>query len=148
MKQVWGDFKAFIMRGNVLDLAVAVVIGAAFKAVIDSLVNDVITPIIGAIIGKPNFNSLVVNLRGCTTNSKGARVCNGAVAYGSFLTNVFNFLIIAAAIFVMIKTFERLQNIRKRDGGEEAEPLASDEVVLLTEIRDLMRERPAGRQVE
>jgi large conductance mechanosensitive channel len=148
MKQIWGDFKAFIMRGNVLDLAVAVVIGAAFKAVIDSLVNDVITPIIGAIIGKPNFNSLVVNLRGCTTSSKGARVCNGAVAYGSFLTSVFNFLIIAAAIFVMIKTFERLQNIRKRDGGEEAEPLASDEVVLLTEIRDLMRERPAGRQVE
>jgi large conductance mechanosensitive channel len=142
------EFRDFAMKGNVVDLAVAVIIGAAFKQVIDSLVNDVITPIIGAVVGKPNFNSLVVNLRGCTTSSKGARVCNGTVAYGSFLTNVFNFLIIAAAIFVMIKTFERLQNIRKRDGGDEAEPLASDEVVLLTEIRDLLRERPAARQVE
>jgi large conductance mechanosensitive channel len=149
VKAFWEDFKAFIMRGNVLDLAVAVVIGAAFKAVVDSLVNDVITPIIGAIIGKPNFNSLVLNLRGCTTSSKGARVCNGTVAYGSFLTNIFNFLVIAAAIFVMIKTFERLQNIRKREGDtEEESALASDEVVLLTEIRDLLRERPVGRQTE
>ena len=148
MKQFWEDFKAFIMRGNVLDLAVAVVIGAAFKQVVDSLVNDIITPIIGAIIGKPNFNRLVVNLRGCTTRSKGARVCNGTVAYGSFLTNIFNFLIIAAAIFVMIKTFERLQNLRKRAGTEDESPLASDEVVLLTEIRDLLRERPVGRQTE
>jgi large conductance mechanosensitive channel len=148
VKQFWEDFKAFIMRGNVLDLAVAVVIGAAFKQVVDSLVNDIITPIIGAIVGKPNFNSLVLNLRGCTTSSKGARVCNGTVAYGSFLTNIFNFLIIAAAIFVMIKTFERLQNLRTRAGTEDESPLANDEVVLLTEIRDLLRERPVGRQTE
>lgn len=138
MNQLWQDFKAFIMRGNVLDLAVAVIIGASFKAVVDSLVNDVITPIIGAVVGKPNFNSLVLNLRGCSTTKTG-RVCNGTVAYGSFLTSIFNFLIIAAAIFVMIKTFEKLQNLRKRDGEEEG-PLASDEVVLLTEIRDLLRE--------
>jgi large conductance mechanosensitive channel len=126
----------------VLDLAVAVVIGAAFKSVVDSLVNDVITPIIGAIIGKPNFNSLVLNLRGCTTNSKGARECNGTVAYGSFLTNVVNFIIIAAAIFVMIKTFEKLQTLRQRDAASEVDtPAPSDETVLLTEIRDLLRER-------
>jgi large conductance mechanosensitive channel len=140
VNQLWQDFKAFIMRGNVLDLAVAVIIGASFKAVVDSLVNDVITPVIGAVVGKPNFNSLVLNLRGCSTNSKGVRTCNGTVAYGSFLTSIFNFLIIAAAIFVMIKTFEKLQNLRKRDGEEEESPLASDEVVLLTEIRDLLRE--------
>jgi large conductance mechanosensitive channel len=59
VKQFWDDFKAFVMRGNVLDLAVAVIIGAAFKAVIDSLVNDVITPLIGAVVGKPNFNDPV-----------------------------------------------------------------------------------------
>jgi large conductance mechanosensitive channel len=141
VKQFWGEFKAFIMRGNVLDLAVAVVIGAAFKAVVDSLVNDIVAPIIGAIIGKPNFNSLVLNLRGCSTNSKSVRICNGTVAYGSFLTNIFNFLIIAAAIFVMIKTFERLQALRKRDGDEADSPVPSDEAVLLTEIRDLLRER-------
>lgn len=142
MKQFWEEFKAFIMRGNVLDLAVAVIIGAAFKAVVDSLVNDIVTPIIGALVGKPNFNSLVLNLRGCSTNAKGLRTCNGTVAYGSFLTNIFNFLIIAAAIFVMIKTFERLQNLRKRDGDAAADsPVPSDEAVLLTEIRDLLRER-------
>jgi large conductance mechanosensitive channel len=141
VKQFWEDFKAFIMRGNVLDLAVAVIIGAAFKAVIDSLVNDVITPIIGAVVGKPNFNDLVVNLRGCHLNAKGASICKGTVRYGSFLTQVTNFLIIAAAIFVMIKMFERLQAIRKRDEEAAENPLASDEVSLLTEIRDLLRER-------
>jgi large conductance mechanosensitive channel len=124
------------MRGNVLDLAVAVIIGAAFKTVIDSLVNDVITPFIGAIFGKPNFNDLVLNLRGC---HKG--VCKGTVRYGNFLTNVTNFRIIAAAIFVMIEAFERLQTIRKLEEEETGEPtLASDDVSLLTEIRDLLRE--------
>jgi large conductance mechanosensitive channel len=143
VRQFWEDFKAFIMRGNVLDLAVAVIIGAAFKAVVDSLVNDIITPVIGAIVGKPNFNSLVLNLRGCTGPAS-KRVCNGTVAYGSFLTNIFNFLVIAASIFVMIKTFEKLQNLRKREGdGVEEGPLASDEVVLLTEIRDLLRQNAA-----
>ena len=130
MKQFWQEFKAFIMRGNVLDLAVAVVIGAAFKTVIDSLVNDVITPFIGAVVGKPNFNSLTFKLG------------KGVVQYGRFLTNVVNFLIIAAAIFVMIKTFERLQNLRQRDAAAEVDtPAPSDETVLLTEIRDLLRER-------
>jgi large conductance mechanosensitive channel len=143
VKQLWGDFKAFIMRGNVLDLAVAVIIGAAFKTVIDSLVNDVITPLIGAVVGKPNFNELVLNLRGCHLDAKThVSVCKGTVHYGNFLTSVTNFLIIAAAIFVMIKAFERLQRIRRREELETGEhPLASDEVTLLTEIRDLLRER-------
>jgi len=130
MKAFWQEFKAFIMRGNVLDLAVAVVIGAAFKTVVDSLVNDVITPLIGAIVGKPNFSSLTLKLG------------KGVVAYGKFLTSVFNFLVIAAAIFVMIKTFEKLQNLRQRDAAAEVDtPAPSDETVLLTEIRDLLRER-------
>jgi large conductance mechanosensitive channel len=149
VKQFWEDFKAFVMRGNVLDLAVAVIIGAAFKTVIDSLVNDVITPLIGAVVGKPNFNDLVLNLRGCQTETKAGaaiRVCKGTVRYGNFLTSVTNFIIIAAAIFVMIKAFERLQAIRKRDAEETGEnPLASDEVTLLTEIRDLLRERPVNQ---
>jgi large conductance mechanosensitive channel len=147
VKQLWNDFKAFVMRGNVLDLAVAVIIGAAFKTVIDSLVNDVITPLIGAVVGKPNFNELVLNLRGCTTKKQGGKlvdVCKGTVHYGNFLTQVTNFLIIAAAVFVMIKAFERLQAIRRRDAELEAEnPVLTDEAVLLTEIRDLLRDRAA-----
>lgn len=146
MTQLWPDFKAFIMRGNVLDLAVAVIIGAAFKTVIDSLVNDVITPLIGAVVGKPNFNTLVVNLRGCHLERNAKRelvsVCKGTVRYGNFLTSVTNFIIIAAAIFVMIKAFERLQRIRRRQAELEAEnPVLTDEAVLLTEIRDLLRDR-------
>jgi large conductance mechanosensitive channel protein len=145
VKQLWEDFKSFIMRGNVLDLAVAVILGVAFKAVIDSFVGDVIMPFVGAIVGKPNFNTLVVNLRGCRTETKdkvAASVCRGTVHYGNFLTQVTNFLIIGASIFVLIKAFERLQAVRKRDAEETGEnPLASDEVTLLTEIRDLLRER-------
>ncbi|MDQ1533395.1 MAG: large conductance mechanosensitive channel [Actinomycetota bacterium] len=130
MKAFWQEFKAFIMRGNVLDLAVAVIIGAAFKTVVDSLVNDVITPLIGAIVGQPNFSSLTLKLG------------KGVVNYGKFLTSVFNFLLIAAAIFVMIKTFEKLQTLRQRDAAAEVDtPAPSDETVLLTEIRDLLRER-------
>jgi large conductance mechanosensitive channel len=145
VKQLWDDFKSFIMRGNVLDLAVAVILGAAFKAVIDSFVSDVIMPFIGAIVGKPNFNDLVVNLRGCHTVIKdhvAVSVCKGTVMYGKFLTQITNFIIIGASIFVMIKAFERLQAVRKRDAEATGEnPLASDEVTLLTEIRDLLRER-------
>jgi large conductance mechanosensitive channel len=139
VRKLLNDFKTFIMRGNVLDLAVAVIIGAAFKTVVDSLVNDVVTPLIGAIFGKPNFNDLVLNLRGCSTVA-GKSVCKGTVRYGAFLTNVTNFLIIAAAIFVMIKMFERLQDLRQRQIEETGEvPLATDEVALLTEIRDILR---------
>ena len=83
------EFKQFIMRGNVLDLAVAVVIGAAFKAIVDSLVNDVIQPIIGAAFGKPNFSHFTVH------------VGHGVVRYGSFATQILNFLIIAGALFVV-----------------------------------------------
>lgn len=144
MNQLWQDFKAFIMRGNVLDLAVAVVVGTAFKAIVDSLVTDLINPIIGLIVGKSSFDGLKATLGSCkVTFVNGARVstCQGVVTYGHFIGQIINFLIIAAAVFLMIKTFEKLQNLRKRDGDEEESPLASDEVVLLTEIRDLLRDR-------
>lgn len=134
MKQFMKDFRAFVMRGNVLDLAVAVVIGVAFNAVVNSLVNDVIMPFIAAIIGKPNFDDLTITLG------------DTAVYYGRFLTALVNFLIIAATLFVIIRSFEELQKRARRVAGktqEEAEEEArmSDEAVLLTEIRDLLRER-------
>jgi large conductance mechanosensitive channel len=116
------DFKKFIFKGDVVDLAVAVIIGLAFKAVIDSLVNDVINPIIGAIFGKPDFSSLTFDLG------------DGVVKYGSFITAVINFLIIAASLFVIIRSYEALQARRGKGGAEPEEP--SDEVKLLTEIRD------------
>jgi large conductance mechanosensitive channel len=129
------DFKKFILRGNVLDLAVAVVVGTAFNAVVLSFANDVIMGIIGAVFGKPNFSKLVVNLRGCK-GPAAARVCKGTVAYGAFMTTLLNFLIVALAVFIMIKTFEKLQNMRAAE-EPEPEPLTRSEE-LLTEIRDAL----------
>jgi large conductance mechanosensitive channel len=122
------DFRAFIMRGNVLDLAVAVVIGIAFNAVVNSLVNDVIMQIIAAIVGKPNFDALTFNIG------------DGIIYYGRFLTALVNFLIIAATLFVIVRSFEELQK-RRRASGEVAQDEVSDEVVLVAEIRDLLRAR-------
>ncbi len=128
MSELLKDFRAFILRGNVLDLAVAVVIGIAFNAVVNSLVNDVIMQIIAAIVGKPNFDDLTFMLG------------DGVIYYGRFLTALVNFLIIAATLFVIIRSFEELQK-RRRAKGEEPEEEKTDEVLLLGEIRDLLRER-------
>ncbi len=130
MQKLWEDFRAFVMRGNVLDLAVAVVMGVAFNAVVTSLVNDVIMQIVAAIFGEADFNDLTFTLNG------------GVIYYGRFLTALVNFLIIAATLFVVIKAFEELQKRRRRGGVDDVpEEEKSDEVVLLGEIRDLLRER-------
>lgn len=130
MEKLLKDFRDFVMRGNVLDLAVAVVIGVAFNAVVNSLVSDVLMQIIAAVVGEPNFNGLTFTLNG------------GIIYYGRFLTAVINFLIIAATLFVVIKAFEEMQKRRKGAGEDVAED-KSDEVVLLGEIRDLLRDRQA-----
>jgi large conductance mechanosensitive channel len=139
VKQLGRDFKNFILRGNVLDLAVAVVVGAAFNTVVQSFANDVLMGFVGAIFGKPNFNALSVSLRGCKQVA-GKKVCNGTIAYGAFLTHLVNFVIIAAAVFVVIKTFEKLQSLRAAE-EPEPEPLTRSEE-LLTEIRDALVQQP------
>jgi large conductance mechanosensitive channel len=116
------DLKKFLLRGNVIDLAVAVIIGIAFGLVVSSLVNDVIMPVIGAIFGKPNFNDLTVNIG------------DGVVAYGKFITAVVNFLIIGTVLFFIVRA---VQQLFRRE--EEKKP---SEVDLLTDIRDELRRRP------
>jgi len=143
VKQLWKDFKAFVLRGVVLDLAVAVVIGAAFKAIVDSFVNDVFTPVVAALFGKPDFNGLVVTLRSCPSKAVAPKCTPTVLRYGTFLTQITNFLIIAAAVFVMIKAFERLRSMRLLALETGEVPVAVDEVSLLTEIRDLLREERA-----
>jgi large conductance mechanosensitive channel len=103
-----------------------------------SFANDVIMGLVGAIFGKPSFNTLKLNLRGCKGTGV-AQVCKGTVAYGAFLTALLNFLIVALAVFVMIKTFEKLQNMRAQE-EPEPEPLTRSEE-LLTEIRDSLVQR-------
>jgi len=122
------EFKKFILRGNVLDLAIAVVIGTAFKAVIDALVNNIVMPIIGIVGGKPSFNAYTLTIN------------DSIIKWGTFVTAVVSFLIIAAALFVMIKSFEKLQNLRKdaADTEETNDPLTVGEE-LLAEIRDLLK---------
>ncbi len=128
MKKILDDFKKFALQGDVLDLAVGIVIGSAFKAVIDVFVGSIVNPLIGAIGGKPTFDELTL------------KVGKGVVAYGTFLTAVINFFTIAAALFVAVQAVNRLRNLRKAE--EEAAPAEpSDEVVLLGEIRDLLSAR-------
>jgi large conductance mechanosensitive channel len=130
------DFKKFAMRGNVVDLAVGVIIGAAFGAIVSSLVGDIIMPVIGAITGGFDFSNYFVKLSPkVTADSLAEAKKQGAVlAWGNFITIVINFLIIAWVLFLVIRAITRLQ---KKE--EEAPPKPSKEVELLTEIRDLMK---------
>jgi large conductance mechanosensitive channel len=122
------EFKNFLFRGNLLDLATAVILGGAFGLVVQSLVRDVITPIIAAVVGKPSFDDLTVGIG------------DGVVRYGTFLTLLFNFVIIAAVVFMILKAATRAQKFRATtDIPDEDAPPPSDEAVLLAEIRDLLR---------
>ena len=119
------EFKQFISRGNVIDLAVGVIIGSAFGKIVTSIVNDILMPIIGIMIGGLNFSSLVI------------RVGNATIRYGAFLQNVIDFLIVAACIFIFIKILSKL-NKKK----EQEEAIQKDEQIkLLEEIRDLLEEK-------
>lgn len=105
------EFKAFVMRGNVLDLAVAVIIGAAFGAIVTSLVNDIVMPPIGLLLGKVDFKDLFISLNGQPYANLAAAKAAGApvVAYGQFLNTVMNFLIVAFVIFLIVKQASRFQ---------------------------------------
>jgi len=122
------EFKEFIDRGNVVDLAVAVVIGAAFAAVVDSFTNDLLMQLLAAIGGEPDFSSLSFTLN------------DAEIRYGSFLTAMVSFLIVAFAVFLVVKALNAAQTIRAREVTTEEEA-APSETDLLAEIRDLLRER-------
>jgi large conductance mechanosensitive channel len=125
------EFKAFIMRGNVLDLAVGVVIGAAFGKIVTSLVDQIIMPPIGYLIGGIDFSSYKWELVKAGADGKG----EVAIQYGAFLNTLIQFLIIAAAIFLVVKVINR---VIKKEAAAPAPPPA--DVVLLTEIRDLLKQ--------
>ena len=129
-KGIATEFKEFILRGNVVDLAVAVVIGAAFGAVITAFVKDLLTPIVAAIFGKPNFADLNFTINHST------------FLYGEFINAVITFLSVAAAVFFfVVKPLNFLQDRRRKAAadGDEDQASLSDEALLLAEIRDLLR---------
>jgi large conductance mechanosensitive channel len=142
------EFKEFIARGNVMDLAVGVIIGAAFSKIVDSIVNDLVMPLVGALTGGGfDFSNYFIALSGnVTAPSLAAAREQGAVfAYGSFITVFINFLILAWIIFLMVKAVNRVRasvEKEKAAGVPEAAPPPED-VQLLTEIRDLLKTRPA-----
>lgn len=135
------EFKAFIMRGNVLDLAVAVIIGAAFGKVVTSFVNDVIMPPIGMLLGGVNFSDLYINLSQTAYASLADAQAAGAptINYGLFLNSIIDFLIIAFVIFLVVRQANSMK--KKEVAAPAAPPAPSNEEKLLAEIRDLLKKK-------
>ncbi len=125
---MWKEFRDFIARGNVIDLAVAVIIGAAFGAIVTSLVNDIIMPLVGIVIGGISFTSLMV------------QVGTAQVKYGNFIQALVNFLIIAFVIFLIVRSINKVQERFRKPAAPAAPPPPPEDVVLLRDIRDQLRE--------
>lgn len=132
------EFKAFIMKGNVMDLAVGVIIGGAFALITKSMVDDLIMPIVGAIFGGLDFNNYFLPLADSVTATTldAAKEQGAVLAYGSFITVALNFVIIGFIIFMMVKAVNNLQ--RKEEEAPAEPPAPPADVALLTEIRDLL----------
>lgn len=117
------EFKEFISKGNVLDLAIGIIVGAAFGKIVTSVVDDILMPIIGIVLGGVNFSSLSLTFRSST------------ISYGSFLQSTIDFLIIAFCVFMIVKFMNKMKK------KEEAKPVKSEDIVLLEEIRDLLKKK-------
>ncbi len=126
------EFKNFLFRGNLLDLATAVVLGTAFGAVVTSFVRDIITPMLAAIGGEPDFSRLVL------------RIGDGRITYGNFLNALVSFVIVSAVIFSILKAASRAQKLVSTPDDQDQALPPTDEAVLLAEIRDLLRQSAAG----
>ncbi len=134
------EFKEFINRGSVVDLAVGMVIGAAFTAIVSSLVNDIIMPIVGLIVGGVDFTSLAIRIPNFFGTGDEA-----VIAYGNFIQNIVNFLIVALSIFLMIRVINKL-NRKKAEKPQEvvdktAEKQEDEQIVILREIRDSLKKK-------
>jgi large conductance mechanosensitive channel len=131
---VFKEFKEFAMKGNVVDMAVGIIIGAAFGKIISSLVADVVMPPIGMIVGGVNFTNLAITLKQAVGETPAV-----TLSYGKFIQNVFDFLIVAFAIFMVIKGMNAFK--KKEVEAPTAPPAPTNQEVLLTEIRDLLKQK-------
>lgn len=134
MKKFFSEFKVFISRGNVIDLAVGVVVGSAFTAIVNSLVNDIVMPIVGVLIGGINFTELKYVITPAVGD-----IPEVAILYGSFIQAIVNFLLVALAVFTAIKAINRIH--RKKEEVKEEPEKPSEEVLLMREIRDILKEK-------
>lgn len=131
---MWNDFKKFMLRGNVIDLAVGVVIGGAFGKIVASLVNDIIMPAIGIVVGGVNFT----DLKYVITPASGD-IAESAILYGQFIQSIFDFLIIGISIFLFIRLLSSMK--KEEEVEDELPPIPTNEEILLTEIRDLLERK-------
>jgi large conductance mechanosensitive channel len=127
MSNLWNDFKKFLMQGDLVAIAVAFILAAAFKTVVDAFVNGVIMPIVAAVFGKPSFDDVTIDIG------------DGVIRIGTFINTLISFVIIGATLFVIVKAYEKVKSLRSAE--EKAED--PSEIDLLTEIRDLLRQRTA-----
>ncbi len=139
MKKFFGEFKEFISKGSVIDMAIGVVVGAAFKAIVDSLVNDIIMPVVGWLLNGVDFTSYS-HILSKTIAEDGTEIIN-AIMYGKFVNSIISFVIIAFALFVTVKVINKLR--RKKEEAHAPEPVKepepTKEELLLSEIRDLLK---------
>ena len=143
MKKFIAEFKEFAMKGNVLDMAIGVVIGAAFGKITTSLVNDIIMPLISCVVGGIDFSAWKLVLKAAEVDAAGAETAAEiAVNFGSFIAVVLDFLIIAFALFMVVKTVNKLRSIgKKEEEPAEEEPEEPSTEELLAEIRDLLKDK-------
>lgn len=130
---MWNEFKKFAFKGNVIDLAVGVVIGAAFGKIVSSLVKDIITPLLGMVLGGVNFTDLKLTFG------------KSSIMYGNFIQTIFDFLIIAVAIFMFVKVFNKLTSKREEEEKKEELPEPTKEEEILGEIRDLLKQQNSSK---
>jgi large conductance mechanosensitive channel len=140
MKKLLQEFKTFAMRGNVIDMAVGIILGGAFGKIVSSLVGDMIMPLVGLLVGGVNFTDLKITLKSAVTDAAGQVAPAVTVNYGTFLQTIMDFTLIAFCIFMMLKGINRLKHLREKEQADTTPPPPpSEEVTLLTEIRDLLK---------
>ncbi len=142
MKKMLQEFKAFAMRGNVMDMAIGIILGTAFGKIVSSFVADVLMPPLGLLLGGTDFSNLAITLREAAGDAPAV-----VLRYGAFIQTIVDFLIIAFAIFLVVKGMNRLTEMRKKEeeAAPKPPPAPSKEEVLLTEIRDLLKAQVSGK---
>lgn len=131
MKKVLNEFKEFISRGNVMDLAIGVIVGGAFSSIVTSLVNNILTPLLGLILGGINFSNLSIKIK------------DANILYGAFIQSIIDFLIVAACIFFIVKVLNKLNFKKKKEVKIESKK--DESIILLEEIRDLLKNKKPGK---
>ena len=139
MKKIFREFKDFAMRGNMIDMAVGIIIGGGFGKLVSSLVNDILMPPIGVLLGNVNYTDLKITLKRAYMNADGVDMPAVTINYGNFTQTLIDFIIVAFCIFMVVKGINKLRSLSKEKTESEVEPTKEEQ--LLTEIRDILKNK-------